>query len=361
MTKKLWFQVGVGILLAILVIKYFLEISFLFAPIIIIIKAIILPLLLGGVLYYMTEPIQRFLEKRKFPRWASIVSILVALALVAWGFFAIVGPPVTQQLNKLVENAPTIGKELDKMKDVILDQKGELPEKLEESLDAAADSLQTIAVNFGKWIVQFLQSLFQAVFLLILVPFFFIFMLKDHEKFAPVIYNLFTGERREWVKKTLSDIDNVLRSYIQGQFLISAILAMLIFIGYKIIGLEYALLLALFALFMNLIPFIGPWIAVTPAVVIAFLDEPKMVILVAIVTLVAQQIDSNLITPNVMGKSLDIHPLTVITIILAAGNIAGFVGIIVAIPVYAVAKVIVRNVYEQRMKIKRAATKDVAG
>lgn len=361
MTKKLWFQVGVGILLAILVIKYFLEISFLFAPIIIIIKAIILPLLLGGVLYYMTEPIQRFLEKRKFPRWASIVSILVALALVAWGFFAIVGPPVTQQVNKLVENAPTIGKELDKMKDVILDQKGELPEKLEESLDAAADSLQTIAVNFGKWIVQFLQSLFQAVFLLILVPFFFIFMLKDHEKFAPVIYNLFTGERREWVKKTLSDIDNVLRSYIQGQFLISAILAMLIFIGYKIIGLEYALLLALFALFMNLIPFIGPWIAVTPAVVIAFLDEPKMVILVAIVTLVAQQIDSNLITPNVMGKSLDIHPLTVITIILAAGNIAGFVGIIVAIPVYAVAKVIVRNVYEQRMKIKRAATKDVAG
>lgn len=361
MTKKLWFQVGVGILLAILVIKYFLEISFLFAPIIIIIKAIILPLLLGGVLYYMTEPIQRFLEKRKFPRWASIVSILVALALVAWGFFAIVGPPVTQQVNKLVENAPAIGKELDKMKDVFLDQKGELPEKLEESLDAAADSLQTIAVNFGKWIVQFLQSLFQAVFLLILVPFFFIFMLKDHEKFAPVIYNLFTGERRVWVKKTLSDIDNVLRSYIQGQFLISAILAMLIFIGYKIIGLEYALLLALFALFMNLIPFIGPWIAVTPAVVIAFLDEPKMVILVGIVTLVAQQIDSNLITPNVMGKSLDIHPLTVITIILAAGNIAGFVGIIVAIPVYAVAKVIVRNVYEQRMKIKRAATKDVAG
>ena len=124
--------------------------------------------------------------------------------------------------------------------------------------------------------MQFLQSFFQAMFLLVLVPFFFIFMLKDHEKFAPNIYNLFSGERREWVKKTLGDIDNVLRSYIQGQFLISTILAILIFIGYKILGLEYTLLLAIFALFMNLIPFIGPWIAVAPALIIAYLEEPKL-------------------------------------------------------------------------------------
>ncbi|GEN84846.1 AI-2E family transporter [Sporosarcina luteola] len=359
MTKKLWFQVGVGILLSILIIKYFMEISFIFAPVVIIIKAIILPLLLGGVLYYMTEPIQRFLESRKVPRWGSILAILASLVVVLWIFVAIIGPPVTTQVNKLVENAPTLAKDFDKVKDELLEQKKNLPENLQSSIDSAANSLQSIAVKFGKWIVQFLQSFFQAMFLLVLVPFFFIFMLKDHEKFAPIIYNIFSGDRREWVKKTLSDIDNVLRSYIQGQFLISAILATLIFIGYKILGLEYALLLAIFALFMNLVPFIGPWIAVTPALVIAYLQEPKLVIGVAIVTLVAQQIDSNLITPNVMGKSLDIHPLTVITIILAAGNIAGFVGIIVGVPVYAVGKVIVLNIYDQRRKIGHAATKDV--
>ena len=352
MTKKLWFQVGVGILLAILIIKYFMEISFLFAPVVIIIKAIILPLLLGGVLYYMTEPIQRFLESRKIPRWGSILIILAGLALVIWTFISIIGPPVTAQVNKLVENAPGLAKDFENVKDRVSELEIVLPESLQGSLDSAANSLQTVAVNFGKWVVQFLQSFFQAMFLLVLVPFFFIFMLKDHEKFAPNIYNLFSGERREWVKKTLGDIDNVLRSYIQGQFLISTILAILIFIGYKILGLEYTLLLAIFALFMNLIPFIGPWIAVAPALIIAYLEEPKLVIGVAIVTLVVQQIESNLITPNIMGKSLDIHPLTVITIILAAGNIAGFVGIIVAIPTYAVGKVIVRNIYDQRRKIK---------
>jgi predicted PurR-regulated permease PerM len=335
-----------------------MEISFIFAPVVIIIKAIILPLLLGGVLYYMTEPIQRFLENRKVPRWGSILIILAGLVVVLGIFISIIGPHVTKQVNNLVENAPTLAKEFENMKD-ILPQKEDLPESLQKSLDSAANSLQTIAVNFGKWVVQFLQSFFQAVFLLVLVPFFFIFMLKDHEKFAPIIYNLFSGERRDWVKKTLSDINNVLRSYIQGQFLISAILASLILIGYMFLKLEYALLLAIFALFMNLVPFIGPWIAVTPALIIAYIQDPKLVIGVAIVTLVAQQIDSNLITPNVMGKSLDIHPLTVITIILAAGNIAGFVGIIVGVPVYAVLKVIVRNIYEQRRNIKQAATKNV--
>ena len=77
------------------------------------------------------------------------------------------------------------------------------PANLEDSIDSATESVQSIAVEFGKWIVQFLQSFFQAMFLLILVPFFFIFMLKDHEKFAPFIYDFFTGKRRQWVKKTI--------------------------------------------------------------------------------------------------------------------------------------------------------------
>ncbi|NYF23234.1 AI-2E family transporter [Sporosarcina sp. JAI121] len=359
MTKKLWFQVGVGILLAMLIIKYFMEIKGILAPLVIIAKAIFLPLLLGGVLYYITEPIQRFLEKRKVPRWGSILSIFAILIAVVWIFVAIIGPPVTKQINNLVDNAPVITKEITVMKDIILQQKNDLPPKLEESIDSAANSIQSIAVNFGKWVVQFLQSFLQAMFLLILVPFFFIFMLKDHEKFAPFIYNFFSEKRREWIKKTLHDIDTVLRSYIQGQLLISFLLAILLFIGYLSIGLEYALLLAIFGLFMNLIPFIGPWISAVPPIIIGFIQDPKTGILAAIVMVVAQQIESNLITPNIMGKTLDIHPLTVITVILAAGNIGGFLGIIVAVPTYAVGKAIVKNIYARRKEIKEAATSTV--
>ncbi|MBY0223701.1 AI-2E family transporter [Mammaliicoccus sciuri] len=361
MTKKVWFQLGVGILLVLLITKYFLEVNYIFRPVGIILQTIMLPLIFGGLLYYMTEPIQRLLEKRGLPRWGSIISVILVLVAAIWILVALIGPIVTKQVNNLVDNGPALTRQLDQLKNEVINQKDNfpLPDELQDTLNSAVNSIQSFAVKFGKWFVLFIQSFVQAVALLLLVPFFFFFMLKDHEKFAPRVYNLFSGQRREWVKKTLGDIDNVLRSYIQGQLLISAILATIILIGYMIIGLEYALLLAILALFMNLIPFIGPWIAVAPALLIAYLQEPKLVIWVALVTLIAQQTDSNLITPNVMGKSLDIHPLTVITVLLVAGSLAGFLGILVAVPAYAVGKVIVQNIYERRKEIRRAATKEV--
>ncbi len=141
-------------------------------------------------------------------------------------------------------------------------------------------------------------------------------MLKDHEKLQPFIVQFFGGETKKWVHKTLKDIDETLSLYIRGQILISSILATLLFIGYWIIGLNFALLFSVFAFFMNIIPFIGPWIAFFPALLIGIFQDPMMIIWVSFVTLIAQQIDSNLITPNVMGKTLNIHPLTIITIFL---------------------------------------------
>jgi predicted PurR-regulated permease PerM len=358
-TRKVWFQVGVGFLLVLLIIKYFVEIHWIFSPLVIILKTIFVPLLLGGVLYYVTEPIQRFLEKRKWPRWSSILAIVIGLIAIAVGFGWVVGNPIAEQLNKLVKNAPMISKSIQDATDYVVRNMENFPPQLKEMIDSIANSVQDIAIVASKGLVSFLQSIVSASLLAILIPFFFIFMLKDHEKFAPSIYKYFSGERREWVKKTLSEIDSVLRSYIQGQLQISFLLALIMFAGYLMMGLEYSLLLVIFAFFMNMIPFIGPWIAFAPAVVVAVIQDPVLVIWVSVVTLVAQQIDSNFITPNVMGKTLDIHPLTVITIILAAGNIAGFVGILIAVPFYAVLKVIVSNIYDERNAIKNKATKSV--
>jgi len=358
-TRKVWFQVGVGFLLALLIIKYFIEIHWIFSPFVIILKAIFIPLLLGGVLYYVTEPIQRFLENRNWPRWASILTIVIGLIALVGGFGWIVGNPIAEQVNNLVKNIPMISASIQDAADYVFKNKDNFPPQLKDFIDNMANSMQHFAVVASKGIVSFLQSVVSVSLLAILIPFFFIFMLKDHEKFAPSVYKYFSGERREWVKKTLSEIDDVLRSYIQGQLQISFLLALIMFVGYLIIGLDYSLLLVIFAFFMNMIPFIGPWIAFTPALIVAIVQDPVLVIWVSVVTLVAQQIDSNFITPNVMGKTLDIHPLTVITVILAAGNIAGFIGIIIAVPFYAVVKVIASNIYDERNAIKKKATKSV--
>ncbi|MEG0261353.1 MAG: AI-2E family transporter [Lysinibacillus sp.] len=359
MTRKLWFQVGVGALLTLLVLKYFIDIYWIFSPLVIIFKTIFIPLLLGGVLYYVTEPIQRFLEKRKFPRWASILTIIVGLISIVGGFLFLIGSPIATQVNNLVKAAPMISVEIQKALDYVTSNQENFPPQLNELIKDITNSVQDIAIVASGWLVSFLQSVVSVSMLMILIPFFFVFMLKDHEKFAPSIYKYFQGERREWIKKTLKEIDGVLRTYIQGQLLISFILAMFMFVGYASIGLEYTLLLVIFAFFMNMIPFIGPWISFAPAAVIALIQDPILVVWVSVITLLAQQIESNFITPNVMGKSLDIHPLTVITIILAAGNIAGFIGIVIAVPFYAVLKVIVSNIYDERNTIKKTATKSI--
>ena len=362
MTRKLWFQVGVGILLTLLIIKYFIEIHAIFNPIVIIFTTILVPLLLGGVLYYISEPLQRILEKRGMPRWGSLITIVVIIAGLMTGFLMLVGSPIANQVNKLVENAPTIAQEIEETFNYVVENRENLPPlppQIEEFITFVTSSIQDIAVASSKYLVSFVSGAVSVTFTLILVPFFFIFMLKDHEKFAPQIYGVFSGERRTWVKQTLEDIDNVLRSYVQGQVLVSILLAIMMYIGYLIIGLEYSLLLALVAFFMNMIPFIGPWLSLVPAVIVALIHDPISVIWVGVVTLIAQQVESNFITPNVMGKSLDIHPLTVISIVLAAGNIAGFIGILIAIPTYCVIKVIVQNVYHERKNIKEAATKNV--
>jgi len=359
LTKKLWFQVGIGILLTLLIIKYVIEVKFIFNPIFIILKTIFLPLLLSGVLFYITVPIQSFLEKRKVPRWGSISIIFLLLIAGIWAAVAIVGPQITRQVNNLIENAPMFVQEANVFFIQLLQQTGSLPGWLKDSIDSVTESLNTITVQFGKWIVQFVQSIIQGTLILVLVPFFLIFMLKDHEKFLPFIQQFLSGETKKWVTKTLKDIDEVLSLYIRGQILISTILATLLFIGYSIIGLNFALLLSVFALFMNVIPFIGPWIAFIPALIIGVIQDPMMIIWVSLTTLIAQQIDSNLITPNVMGKTLKIHPLTIITILFAAGSLAGFLGILLAVPGYAVGKAIVSNIYEKRRTIKETANKTV--
>lgn len=357
MTKKLWFQVGIGLLIALLIIKYVIEIHWIFNPIVIIIKTIFIPVLLSGVLFYISEPFQRWLEKKGLPRWASISTIVLVLAGLVTGLLLIVGNPIVEQVNRLVQNSPNIGDKIMEATDFILENKDNLPPQVENFVDSVTSSIQDIVVVGSKSIVNFVSGTVSTIFTLILVPFFYIFMLKDHEKFAPNIYKIFTGERRIWVKNTLEDINEALKTYVQGQVLVSLILATMMFIGYLIIGLEYALLLSIFSFFMNMIPFIGPWISLAPAILVAIIQDPVLVIWVCVITLVAQQLESNLITPNIMGKSLDIHPLTVITVVLAAGNIGGFIAIMIGIPTYAVLKVIIKNIYEERKKIKETATK----
>jgi predicted PurR-regulated permease PerM len=151
-------------------------------------------------------------------------------------------------------------------------------------------------------------------------------------------------------------MDFALSSYIQGQIIVSICVGILAYIAFLIIGLDYPLVLALVAMFTNVIPFIGPWIGTIPAVIVGLLNSPFMALLVVLAVVVVQQIESNLISPQVMGRKLSIHPLTIIFLLLVAGRFAGLLGLILAVPTYAVGKVLVLHIY--RLWVLRNTTID---
>jgi len=115
------------------------------------------------------------------------------------------------------------------------------------------------------------------------------------------------------------------------------------YLGYLLIGLEYGLVLALFSMFTAIIPFLGPIIGVVPAILVALSYDFLMVVKILALMAVVQQLEGNLITPQIMGKRIQTHPVMIIIIILFSGSLFGFLGILLAVPTYAVLKVLIKN------------------
>lgn len=359
MTQKVWFQTAVAIILTLVIIRLFIEVQGVFSPLFVVADTIFLPLLIGGVLFYLTRPLLHFLQKKKFPKWAAILLIFTLMGLLLWLFYILLAPIVSEQINSLVDNGPEIIERAEAYGQYLLNQREHLPDSVREQVNGLSGQFTDWASNISSWLLAFLMGLFSGVLALVLVPFFLVYILIDHRKFAPFVAHFFSGERKTWIRKTLHDVDETLKSYIVGQLFVSLTVGAMLLIGYLIIGLDYAFLLALIGVMTNVIPFLGPYIAVIPAMIIALVQDPIMAVYVAIIMLVAQQIEGNLITPNIMGNALNVHPLTVITLILAAGNIAGIWGIILAVPFYAVVKTIVTNIYSKREQIEETATKEI--
>ena len=137
----------------------------------------------------------------------------------------------------------------------------DVTDRINSVVKSIGDSMTGILANSFTYLTSFIST----VFLLIMVPFFLIYMLKDHEKFIPALAKFFKGERKVFVVDLMKDLNFTLKSYIQGQVTVSVILGVILYIGYTIIGLPYTPLLVLFAGVANLIPFLGPWLSFAPA------------------------------------------------------------------------------------------------
>jgi predicted PurR-regulated permease PerM len=340
------FRWGYGLLLVFLIIFVGMKISFVFRPVALLVQILFFPFLLAGVLYYLFRPLVHFLQLKNVPRTLSILLIyLMAGALISLLIY-FVGPILQKQINSLIDSAPVTMEAVQKKITEL--QANKWLQRLQENKSfnfEKGTSIPSGLAAIGSNIMDFIGMMARIVTVFITVPFILYYMLKEGEKAPRQILRLLPAVQQKNGRKILTDLDEALSSYIQGQIFVSFCVGTMFFIGYLVVGLDYSLLIAMVAMFTNVIPFIGPIIAMIPALIIAFLDSPMMVIKVLIVMVVVQQIEGHIISPQVMGRKLEIHPLTIISLLLAAGNMAGVLGLILAVPVYAVLKVIVHHTF----------------
>ena len=201
----------------------------------------------------------------------------------------------------------------------------------------------TIATSVAQGVAS---SLSATATILMTMPFVLFFLLKDASNFKEYLVSLLPKKLKKPVTDTIDEIDNKVGSYIQGQMLVSLCIGVMLYIGYTIIGLHYGFSLATIAAFLSIVPYIGPIIAITPAMLVAASTSWIMVVKMLVVWGIVQFLEANIISPNIMGKSMDMHPLTVIFVILIGVNLAGVVGAILGIPVYSMLKVLGTKIQE---------------
>lgn len=345
--EKKSFRILITTILVFLLIYLIYITNFIFAPVGAYLTAIAVPIIGAGFIFYITNPIVNLLEKYKVPRVIGVIIVfLLIIALIVFGVY-VVAPVVQQQFNKLANNLPNMVDSAEDLINLWQNRQSYIPDQLNETIKRLTDNLNTYVENITSVLFDAIGQIFSFVFSFFLIPFFLFFMLKDGEKFVPFITQFLNESKSKSVKKLAESINHTLASFIQGQFIVSVCVGVMLYIGYIIIDLNYSLTLALFAVVMNFIPFVGPFLSAVPAVLVGLFEDPILGVWAAVVMIIAQQIESNFISPNVMGKVLQIHPLTVITLILAAGGIAGFLGLLFIIPAYAVVKTIISHFYEE--------------
>jgi len=265
-----------------------------------------------------------------------------------------IGPNLADEFAKMINNLPQNIRQLNflilEMSDHPFISKlinlesinlGSLTERLAVMASNTISGLTSSVSSIAGVIANLFTSI-------MVVPFLLFFMLKEKgqgtleklvDRFLPEDYQGLT-------KKVLAEINMKMGAYFQGVGIVCLCVGLLAYISFLIIGLEFALILAIIIGITNIIPYLGPFIGAIPAALIGLFESPAMMIYVIIAIVIIQQIESLFISPAIMGRKMALSPLVVILVILIAGRLAGLMGIILAVPGFTVIKIIVNQTYD---------------
>ncbi|WEV45375.1 AI-2E family transporter [Streptococcaceae bacterium ESL0687] len=326
------------------------QMDFLFHPLVSLFGTVFIPFLIAGFLYYAFNPLIEFLESR-FKIKRSLGIMIVFLLLIGIIVFMVVSfvPTIINQLGGLVNSTANAIPDIQKwIEDLTLRDEFKNID-LNGAFDKLNLSYSEILKNVLNGISFSLGGMFSTVtrigMILILAPILLYYMLKDGKKLLPVVKKTVLKNDKYQITSLLETLNNTMSRYILGSAIDCSIIFVAVFAGYLVMGIPYAFLLATFSAVMNLIPYLGPYLGLTPMILVVAVDDWKKALIAAIYVMVVQQIDGNFIYPKVVGNAMKIHPVTIMLLMLVVGNLYGLLGMIIAVPAYSLIKDIVKFIF----------------
>jgi len=283
------------------------------------IRDIILIFFISLVVMAVLDPLVTKLTKFKIPRWVSVLLVyLLVLAVLSFTIYGLV-PALVDQTNHFLNMFPSLIKNIGLWPVVG---------------DPLVKELVGQVGNLSSSLVKFTFSAFSvaAAILSVLVITFYLLLGKD--KMSQSLDSLIEGKAKQKVKDFFALWERSLGSWIGGQLILMLVIAVLTFIGLSILQLPFAIPLSILAGLLEIVPIIGPIVAAIPAVIIGLSFSFWQGALVAVLYLIVQQLENQLLVPNIMEKSTGIHPVVILLCLAVGSKLAGLIGVLLTIPVY---------------------------
>ena len=308
---------------------------------------IIISIIVAEVLFPIVAFIERHLPGReRYPRAARIFSIAVIyvafLALIV-ALIILTIPPMVQEARDFVETVPQIYEDVKAMIEELSEEYNqqvpdEIKAQVEEWAQSLGGALGSAALSIGSKTLSSLAGTVSLLFGLAIVPFLLFYILKDKEELLDGMYSILPENVARHTHNVLSLIHGVIGSYVRAQIISAAIVGGFVFLGLWALDIKFALTLGLLAGLLGLIPIIGAFIGAAPALLVALATDPSKLIWVALLFIVVQFIESNIISPRIQGSAVRLHPIFIMGTLVVASSIAGLWGVLIGVPLVAASR-----------------------
>lgn len=314
-------------------------------------------LAVGSLVAFVSSPIVNFLEHKGVPRgFAALLGVLaVILGIVC--VVLIIAPVFVQQIMEILMRLPAQLRGLGDLLTQVSQQfssaahagwAAEVDSALRSLANVATSFVSEVAGNMGRGIFPFISATASTLFVVFLGLVLAYWLARDYPKIHEEIALILGDEKETGYRFMVAIVSRSVGGYMRGMVVTSIVGGLLAFVGFVIIGHPYAALMGVLTGLLHLIPVVGPWVSSAIATFIALFTSPLLAVWTLIVTVVAQNVTDNIVSPKVMQSSVQVHPAMSLTALVIGSALLGAVGMVIAIPLCAAAKGLFIYYFESR-------------